>query len=103
MDEIQSVFVRLSFLCNLLAVRLHILEVFLLSYWLIAATLSSLSISVLLFRYETNRSAEALSLPIADIRKSGNYHSSSSLPSSQVYQICANVRGLTWLKLSFFR
>ena len=103
MDEIQFVFVGLSFLYNLLAVRLHILEVYLLSYGLVTATLNSLLISVLLFLYETNRSTEALSLPIADIRKSGTYHSSSSFPTSQVHQICANVRGLIWLKLSFFR
>ena len=35
-------------------------------------SLSSLSIAVLLFLYEISRSTEALSLHIADIRKSGN-------------------------------
>ena len=103
MDEIQFVFVGFSFLHNLLVVSLHISEVWLSSHGLVDETLSSLSISVLSYLYETNRSTEALSLHIADIRKSGNYHSSSSLPSSQVHQICANVRGLIWLKLSFFR
>ena len=65
-------FAGLSFFFNLLSVGLHILEVYTASYGLFVATLSSLSIAVLLFLYEISRSTEALSLHIADIHKSGN-------------------------------
>ena len=65
-------FAGLSFLFNLLAIGLHILKIYTVSYGLFVATLISLSIAVLLFLYEISRSTEALSLHIADIHKSGN-------------------------------
>ena len=64
-------FAGLSFLFNLLAVGLHILDAHTLSTLLFLTTLASLSVAILLFLFEISRSTEALSLHIADIRKSG--------------------------------